>query len=117
MLFATSCLIDGGHESNLHNILDGRWSINDTDSIVEFSNKGWFIVNDTIHGTFVTSIKTNGKFHWAWDNVEEEHSIIWIYKEYQGKMIYYDCEDCFRILYVSGGLGHENEVVKLTKIY
>ena len=123
----TSCIISGSYESNLHNIIDGTWRVNQGDTTFVFNNEGEFVVHwmesETlkdikISGTYVVNLISDDKPHWIWeDQPEPEYSLSWITEDGKsGKLIYAGFIEDYNILKIFGLYGYENKVALLYRI-
>ncbi len=52
----TSCMW-GSYETNIDNIMDGTWKIEETNERLQFSANGYFVLNDTIKAIFYKVIE------------------------------------------------------------
>ena len=88
LVLLSSCTLHSTYESNIHNILEGYWKVNDTDTTVTFTNDGYSAFNDTLIGSYEKMPAFKQGPCWVWNEKSPEDYITWTIGERTGKLIF-----------------------------
>lgn len=116
-----SCIVKEDVKSNLPNILNGSWYVNDNlKEKLSFETNGKWIYeleNDTVYGTYIVEVEQQSTPYFIWNSQESIHKILW--KDEKGETgetiwIGYSDYGCDKII-LKNIYNHDNEISVLTK--